>query len=147
MNADNFVKQPMRADSARAGPVRSDQFVGVGACCRPEVFLEQTVVLLTLQIEAETLHVPIAVGQTVLQAALAAIDFPHSCRGGSCGTCNYPQREGKVMEMTDFCYVLSERRFRPGFVPACQTRFEKQVRVFIEHFDEISWATESAAGH
>ena len=83
----------------------------------------------------------------MLQAALAAIDFPHSCRGGSCGTCNCPLRESKAMEMTDISYVLSESPWRLGFVPARQTQSKTPVGVFIEHFDEISWATDSAAWH
>ena len=47
--------------------------------------------------------------ETLLQAALRqGIDFPHSCRVGGCATCKCRLIEGKVKELTDSGYLLSD---------------------------------------
>ena len=63
--------------------------------------------------------VPIAAGETLLQAALSAgIDAPHSCTEGRCGTCLSWLRSGDVsMAPTR---GLSKRNAARGYVLACQ---------------------------
>ncbi len=64
--------------------------------------------------------VPIAAGETLLQAALTAgIDAPHSCTQGRCGSCMSWLRSGEVsMASTK---ALSKRKIERGYVLACQS--------------------------
>ena len=65
--------------------------------------------------------VPIAVDETLLQAALAAgIDAPHSCTEGRCGTCMSWLRNGDVSMAST--RALSKRNIERGYVLACQSR-------------------------
>jgi ferredoxin len=74
-----------------------------------------------LTLDGEDHVVPIASGQTLLQAALAAgIDAPNSCTEGHCGTCMAWLRSGDVsMTSTE---ALSRRDIERGHVLACQSR-------------------------
>lgn len=65
--------------------------------------------------------VPIAEGETLLQAALAAgIDAPHNCTKGRCGTCLSLLRSGDVNMLS--ARALSPRSKERGYVLACQSR-------------------------
>jgi len=60
--------------------------------------------------------------QTLLQAALRqGIDFPHGCRVGGCATCKCKLVSGKVRELTEFGYVLSDEELDQGYILACQS--------------------------
>jgi ring-1,2-phenylacetyl-CoA epoxidase subunit PaaE len=74
-----------------------------------------------LTLDGEDHTVPIAAGETLLQAALAAgIDAPYLCTEGRCGTCKSWLRTGDVsMETTR---ALSPRNKERGYVLACQSR-------------------------
>ncbi len=74
-----------------------------------------------LTLDGEHHSVPIAAGETLLQAALAAgIDAPNSCTEGRCGTCMSWLRNGEVsMSSTR---ALSKRDIERGYVLACQSR-------------------------
>lgn len=51
----------------------------------------------TLRIEPLGVSVPVAPGQSLLEAALAqGIDLPRSCRNGTCRTCRCQMRAGAV---------------------------------------------------
>lgn len=74
-----------------------------------------------LTLDGEDCTVPIAAGQTLLQAALAAeVDAPNSCTEGHCGTCMARLRSGEV-EMAS-TRALSKRNIERGYVLACQSR-------------------------
>ena len=74
-----------------------------------------------LILDAEDHTLPIAAGQTLLQAALAAgIDAPHSCTEGRCGTCKSWLRNGDVSMAST--RALSPRSIERGYVLACQSR-------------------------
>jgi len=74
-----------------------------------------------LTLDGEDHTVPIAAGQTLLQAALAAgIDAPHSCTEGRCGTCKSWLRTGDVS--MESARALSPRNKERGYVLACQSR-------------------------
>lgn len=74
-----------------------------------------------LTLDEEDHTIPIATGETLLQAALAAgIDAPCSCTEGHCGTCMAWLREGEVSMVS--CRALSERDIGRGYVLACQSR-------------------------
>jgi 3-ketosteroid 9alpha-monooxygenase subunit B len=80
-----------------------------------------TVESFRLTLDSEDHTVPIAAGETLLQAALAAgIDAPHSCTEGRCGTCMAWLRNGDVA-MTS-TRALSKRNSERGYVLACQAR-------------------------
>ncbi len=65
--------------------------------------------------------VPIATGETLLQAALAAgIDAPHNCTEGRCGSCMSWLRSGEVSMAT--ARALSPRKRERGYVLACQAQ-------------------------
>lgn len=82
-----------------------------------EAFIES----FRLTLDEEEHIVPIAAGETLLQAALeAGIDAPTSCAEGYCGTCLSWLRKGEVsMTATD---ALSKRDVEKGYVLACQSR-------------------------
>ena len=66
-------------------------------------------------------NVPVAAGETVLDAALrAGLDLPFSCKGGMCSTCRAKVTEGTVaMEVN---YSLEPWEVAAGFVLTCQAR-------------------------
>jgi len=74
-----------------------------------------------LTLDGDDHTVPIAAGETLLQAALAAgIDAPHSCTEGRCGTCKSWLRTGDVS--MESARALSPRNKERGYVLACQSR-------------------------
>ncbi len=84
-----------------------------------------------LTLDGEDHAVPIAAGETLLEAALAAgIDAPHSCTEGRCGTCKSWLREGEVsMKSTR---ALSPRSKERGHVLACQSRPSSAVPIWLD---------------
>lgn len=61
-------------------------------------------------------------GQSILDAALASdIAYPHNCQVGSCTTCKARLRVGKIKELSDVAYVLSEEEIAAGTILACQS--------------------------
>ncbi|TQF77869.1 2Fe-2S iron-sulfur cluster binding domain-containing protein [Elioraea sp. Yellowstone] len=80
-----------------------------------------TVARLRLTLDGTTREVPMAEGETVLEAGLrAGIDVPWSCRGGMCCTCRARVTAGAV-EM-DHNYSLQPWETEAGFVLTCQSR-------------------------
>ena len=66
--------------------------------------------------------ISVAPKETLLQAALRQeIDFPHSCRVGSCATCKCRLLRGKVKALTDSSYVLTQEELHAGYILACQS--------------------------
>ncbi len=75
--------------------------------------------------------VPIAEGETVLDAALrAGMDLPFACKGGMCSTCRARVVEGAV-EMT-VNYSLEPWEIQAGFVLTCQAH-PTTARVVIDY--------------
>lgn len=95
-----------------------------GAPSRPPVRLAAdapAVARLRLTLDGMTRELPMAEGETVLEAGLrAGIDVPWSCRGGMCCTCRARVTEGAV-EM-DQNYSLQPWETEAGFVLTCQSR-------------------------
>ncbi len=84
---------------------------------------------LTLDDEDHT--VPIAVGETLLQAALAAgIDAPHSCTEGRCGTCMAWLRNGDVSMAST--RALSKRNAKCGYILACQAMPSSPAPIWLD---------------
>ncbi len=75
-----------------------------------------------VEIQPAGLRVAVPPGETILQAALdQGIDFPHNCRVGSCTTCKSRLVKGKVKELSDSAYVLSDADIDSGMILACQS--------------------------
>lgn len=71
--------------------------------------------------------------ETLLHAALrAGIDFPNSCRVGSCATCRCRLVRGKVRELTRASYALSAEELAQGYILACQSVPVVDVEVEVE---------------
>lgn len=71
--------------------------------------------------------------ETVLQAALRqGMDFPHSCRVGGCASCKCRLVEGKVKELTQAAYILSDAELDQGFILACQSVPKTDVRIEVD---------------
>lgn len=61
--------------------------------------------------------------ETILQAALrAGIAMPHSCRVGGCGSCRCRLEQGRVRQLTETAYLLSEDEIKQGYILACQSQ-------------------------
>lgn len=95
-----------------------------GAPTRPPVRVAAdapAVAQLRLTLDGITRDVPMAEGETVLEAGLrAGIDVPWSCRGGMCCTCRARVTEGAVT--MDQNYSLQPWETEAGFVLTCQSR-------------------------
>ena len=84
-----------------------------------------------LTLDAEDHDVPIAAGETLLQAALAAgIDAPHSCTEGHCGTCLSLLRRGDVSAART--RGLSKRSAEEGCILACQARPSSAAPIWLD---------------
>ncbi|ACL61935.1 1,2-phenylacetyl-CoA epoxidase subunit PaaE [Methylobacterium nodulans] len=78
--------------------------------------------------------IPVAPGETVLEAAIrAGLDLPYSCRGGMCCTCRAKVAEGAVA--MDLNYSLEPWEIAAGFALACQAK-PTTDRVVID-FDHV----------
>jgi ferredoxin len=84
-----------------------------------------------LTLDGNDHSVPIAVGETLLQAALAAgIDAPHSCTEGRCGTCMSWLRNGDVSMAST--RALSKRNLERGYILACQARPSSPAPIWLD---------------
>lgn len=85
-----------------------------------------------------TAHVnalPITVNpkETLLQAALRqGVDFPHSCRVGGCASCKCKLVSGKVKELTQAAYILSDEELDQGYILACQAVPQTDITVEVD---------------
>lgn len=76
-------------------------------------------------------EVPVAEGETVLDAALrAGLDLPWSCHGGMCSTCRARVTEGAVEMAVNFS--LEPWEVSAGFVLTCQSH-PKTPRVVVDY--------------
>ncbi|KAA1171003.1 2Fe-2S iron-sulfur cluster binding domain-containing protein [Marinobacter salinexigens] len=71
--------------------------------------------------------------ETLLHAALREdINFPHSCRVGGCATCKCRLLKGKVRELTDVGYILSDDELDQGYILACQSVPTSDVTIEVD---------------
>ncbi len=84
-----------------------------------------------LTLDGEDHSIPIAAGETLLQAALGAgIEAPSSCTEGHCGSCMAWLRNGDVA-MTS-TQALSKRNIARGYVLACQSRPSSDAPIWLD---------------
>ncbi|HEX3501412.1 MAG TPA: 2Fe-2S iron-sulfur cluster-binding protein [Stellaceae bacterium] len=63
----------------------------------------------------------VEIGQTVLEAALAAgVPYPHGCRSGNCGACKSRLESGEVEMMPFSEFALSAAERQEGLILACR---------------------------
>lgn len=71
-------------------------------------------------------------GETLLTAALReGVDFPHSCRVGGCASCKCRLVEGRVRELTESSYLLTQEELDQQTILACQSVPLGPVRIEI----------------
>ena len=72
--------------------------------------------------------------EDILSAALQeGLDFPHSCRVGGCAACKCRLIEGKVKELTETGYLLTEEELNSGYILACQSIPETDLKIELEN--------------
>jgi len=72
-------------------------------------------------------------GESLLQAAERQhIAFPSICRVGGCGACKCRLLDGRVEELTETAYLLSEKEIANGYILACQSRLRSDIRVELD---------------
>lgn len=68
--------------------------------------------------------------ETILLAALrAGIPISNNCRVGACAICKCKLIKGKVQELTESAYVLSEVELDQGYILACQSVPKSDVEI------------------
>ncbi len=102
---------------------------------RPKVAAEAPAAhVAALTVDGKRRDVPVAEGETILDAALrAGMDLPFACKGGMCSTCRAKVLDGAV-EM-DVNYSLEPWELEAGFVLTCQSH-PKTPRVAVD-FDQM----------
>jgi len=87
-----------------------------------------------LRVDGKQREVPVAEGETVLDAALrAGLDLPYACKGGMCSTCRARLVEGSVEMAVNFS--LEPWEMQAGFVLTCQAH-PTSFRVVID-YDQV----------
>ncbi|WP_419810202.1 2Fe-2S iron-sulfur cluster-binding protein [Bacterioplanoides sp.] len=82
--------------------------------------------------------------ETLLNAALRHdIEFPYSCRVGGCAACKCQLTAGKVKELTDAGYILSDEDLDNGYILACQSVPDTDISI---HLDLPQQSVEQTTG-
>ncbi|MCF4165352.1 fatty acid desaturase [Zavarzinia compransoris] len=85
------------------------------------------------QVAVNDRMIEVAPKETILQAALRqGIDFPYSCRVGGCATCKCKLEGGKVRELTEATYILSDQELDDGYILACQSVPKSDLRLAVD---------------
>jgi ring-1,2-phenylacetyl-CoA epoxidase subunit PaaE len=75
----------------------------------------------SLTIDGKRREVPVAEGESILEAALrAGMDLPFACKGGMCSTCRAKLIEGEAQ--MDVNYSLEPWELKAGFILTCQAK-------------------------
>ncbi|HBS32677.1 MAG TPA: phenylacetic acid degradation protein, partial [Parvularcula sp.] len=85
----------------------------------------------TIVLDGAARDIPIAAGQSVLDAALsAAIDAPYACKAGVCSTCRGKLVEGEVeMEAN---YALEDYEVERGYILTCQSH-PRTAKIIVDY--------------
>jgi ring-1,2-phenylacetyl-CoA epoxidase subunit PaaE len=85
----------------------------------------------TLIHDGKRREVPVAEGETILEAALrAGLDLPFACKGGMCSTCRAKVLEGATR--MDLNYSLEPWELAKGFILTCQAH-PTTARVVVDY--------------
>ena len=107
----------------KPGQMHVERFVSaLGGKPRPKPTPAQTespFATAALMVDGRRAEVPVAEGESVLDAALrAGLDLPYACKGGMCSTCRARVLEGAVTMEVNFS--LEPWEVEAGFVLTCQ---------------------------
>lgn len=87
-----------------------------------------------LTVDGKRREVPVADGESILDAALrAGMDLPYACKGGMCSTCRARLVEGEAA--MDLNYSLEPWELEAGFILTCQSH-PKTDRVVVD-YDQV----------
>ena len=87
-----------------------------------------------LTVDGKRREVPVADGESILDAALrAGMDLPYACKGGMCSTCRAKLVEGEAA--MDLNYSLEPWELAAGFILTCQSH-PKTDRVVVD-YDQV----------
>ncbi len=115
MNAD--VKAALMALDVPANRIHSESFGGADAL---DTSVEGLAAQAQIRLSGKTHEVPVAQGQTLLEAARAAgLTPPFSCQSGVCGACKAQVRKGKVHMRASM--ALEQEEIAKGVVLSCQS--------------------------
>jgi ring-1,2-phenylacetyl-CoA epoxidase subunit PaaE len=107
-----------------ANRIHVERFTPSTEMPRPPVVVPQDAppaAIATLIIDGTRIDVPMAAGETIVEAAVrAGRDPPFSCRAGMCCTCRARLTEGRVEMATN--YSLEKWETDAGYVLTCQAR-------------------------
>ena len=117
------------------GQVHVERFVSaLGGKPRPKpapVQIETPFATAALVVDGRRAEIPVAEGESVLDAALrAGLDLPYACKGGMCSTCRARVLEGAVDMALNFS--LEPWEVAAGFVLTCQAH-PTTARVVIDY--------------
>jgi ferredoxin len=71
---------------------------------------------------------------TVLETVLSmGVNFPHSCKVGSCTRCKCKVTQGKAKSLTDLSYVLTLAEIRSGIMLTCQMIAQEDLCIEVMH--------------
>jgi ring-1,2-phenylacetyl-CoA epoxidase subunit PaaE len=117
--------------------IHVERFVsGLGGKPRAKAVVPETApprAMASLTIDGKRREVPVAEGESILDAALrAGMDLPFACKGGMCSTCRAKLVEGDArMEVN---YSLEPWELEAGFILTCQARpISKNVVIDYDH--------------
>jgi ring-1,2-phenylacetyl-CoA epoxidase subunit PaaE len=117
--------------------IHVERFVsGLGGKPRPRAVVASSApakAMASLVVDGKRREVPVAEGESILDAALrAGMDLPFACKGGMCSTCRAKLVEGEAqMEVN---YSLEPWELKAGFILTCQARpVSQKVVVDYDH--------------
>ncbi|EZP36717.1 MULTISPECIES: 2Fe-2S iron-sulfur cluster binding domain-containing protein [Janthinobacterium] len=87
-------------------------------------------------------------GDLLLLAALEqGINYPHSCRVGTCGRCKTRLVSGQISPLVDFALSpLTNEELRDGYILACQAKVRSDLCVEVELIDHQVVLPQSVPG-
>jgi CDP-4-dehydro-6-deoxyglucose reductase, E3 len=98
-----------------------------------------------LRIEPHGRTVPVAPGQALLEAALAAgLNLPHSCKSGHCGSCRARLLAGTVCYPAGRPLGITREEQEHGYLLLCQARAQEDLAVearLIANVDDVEIKT------
>lgn len=93
----------------------------------------------SLSLTVNDKQVSVDTKETLLSAALRqGVEIPNSCRVGGCGTCKCKLTKGKVKELTETGYLLTQQELDDGYILACQSVPQTDVQIEVQTYSTVS---------
>jgi len=129
------IEATCRAIGLAKDRIHVERFVsGLGGKPRAKVVIAPSAppkAIASLTVDGKRREVPVAEGESILDAALrAGMDLPFACKGGMCSTCRAYLVEGEAP--MDVNYSLEPWELEAGFILTCQAR-PKSDKVVVDY--------------